>query len=124
VSAGEFYLRSTFLLRRSHPFEAEQNNPGKVGKDAFSLLLTVHIVLWTAYPIVWILAGTGFGVLNSGLEGMFYTLLDIASKVGFGLFSISTLQKLEKVSAQAEYSVEQLAISTTNTNQTGVNRQY
>lgn len=123
VSCG-FYAGAAALLLGNYRTEAEQNNPGKVGKSSFKLLLTVHIVLWTAYPVVWILAGTGFGILSSGLEGMFYTLLDITSKVGFGLLSINTLEKLEKIPAQAGYSVEQPAVSTASMNESGVNRRY
>jgi bacteriorhodopsin len=40
---------------------------------------------------------TGFGVLSSGFESMFYTLLDIISKVGFGLLSLNTLKQLEQI---------------------------
>ncbi len=103
VSCG-FYAGEACLLLGKYRTEAEQSHPGRVGKKAFGLLLTVHIVLWTAYPIVWILAGTGFGVLSRGVEGMFYTLLDITSKVGFGLLSVNTLKKLEAVSTQTDFT--------------------
>jgi bacteriorhodopsin len=104
VSCG-FYIGVILLLLGNYRIEAEQNNPGKTGKNAFNRLLTVHIVLWTAYPIVWILAGTGFGILTKGVEGMFYTLLDITSKVGFGLLSINTLKQLEKMPDQSDYKM-------------------
>ncbi len=77
--------------------EAEQNHPR--AKKAFRKLVTVHVVLWTLYPIVWMLASTGFGVLNQSGETAGYTLLDIASKVGFGLLSLNTLQQIEQASA-------------------------
>jgi bacteriorhodopsin len=98
VSCG-FYIGVTVLLVDKYRKEAIQNHPGKVGKSAFNRLLALHISVWTAYPVVWILAGTGFGVLSSGFESMFYTILDIVSKVGFGLFSINTLIKLEQIPA-------------------------
>jgi sensory rhodopsin len=109
VSCG-FYLGAVSLLLGNYRIESQQNNPGKIGKSAFKRLLTVHIGLWTAYPIVWILAGTGFGVLSSGLEGMFYTLLDISSKVGFGLLSINTLKKLEKILPASELEGDYLEL--------------
>jgi bacteriorhodopsin len=104
VSCG-FYMGVILLLLGNYRIEAEQNNPGKIGKNSFNRLLTVHIVLWTAYPIVWILAGTGFGILTKDVEGMFYTLLDITSKVGFGLLSINTLKQLEKRPDQSDYKM-------------------
>lgn len=64
-------------------------------------MITVHIALWTAYPIVWLLADSGIGLLNDGVEAMLYTLLDIAAKVGFGLLSVNTLQNLEDTSSSA-----------------------
>ncbi len=98
VSCG-FYIGVTVLLVGRYRNEAMQNHPGKVGKSAFNRLLALHISVWTVYPVVWILAGTGFGVLSSGFESMFYTILDIVSKVGFGLFSVNTLTKLEQIPA-------------------------
>lgn len=92
VSCGA-YLAVLYLLLRPYRLEAVQRYVN--GRRLFTRLLTVHVTLWTGYPIVWILANTGFGVLNSGFEAMFYTLLDIAAKVGFGLLSINTLRQLE-----------------------------
>ena len=64
----------------------------------FHRLLTVHLVLWTAYPIVWMLAKTGYGVIDGGAETMSYTLLDLAAKVGFGFLSLNSLRQLEQTS--------------------------
>jgi bacteriorhodopsin len=105
VSCG-FYIGVTVLLIGRYRNEAMQNHPGKVGKNAFSRLLALHISVWSVYPVVWILAGTGFGVINSGFESMFYTILDIVSKVGFGLFSVNTLTKLEQIPALETVSVD------------------
>lgn len=101
ISCGA-YIGVACILLSSYRAEAERNHPGKVGKDAFQRLLTVHLVLWTAYPIVWILADTGIDAISDGVEAMLYTILDVTSKVGFGLLSISTLKKLEKFPAWAE----------------------
>jgi len=62
----------------------------------FAELLTAHILIWTLYPVVWLLAATGFNILSRGSETMSYTLLDIASKVGFGFLSLNSLRQLEQ----------------------------
>lgn len=93
VSCGA-YLALFYLLVQPYRVEAEQNHPR--AKSAFRQLLTIHLILWTGYPIVWILANTGFNVLSQGFETMFYTLLDLVSKVGFGFLSLNTLHKLER----------------------------
>ncbi|KYC39018.1 hypothetical protein WA1_34065 [Scytonema hofmannii PCC 7110] len=64
----------------------------------------MHLVLWTLYPIVWILSPEGFSAFGQGLETMFYTLLDIASKVGFGFLSLNTLHTLEQAREPAKES--------------------
>jgi bacteriorhodopsin len=94
VSCGAF-LAILYLLLVPYRKEAEHHHPRS--RKAFRKLVTVHVVLWTLYPIVWILAITGFGVLNQSGETAGYTLLDLASKVGFGFLSLNTLQQLEQV---------------------------
>jgi bacteriorhodopsin len=93
VSCAAF-LATLYLLVQPYRREAEQKHPRS--KRVFRKLLTVHVVLWTLYPIVWILASTGFNILDRGSETMGYTLLDIASKVGFGFLSLNSLQQLEQ----------------------------
>lgn len=100
VSCG-FFAGILYLLWVPYRHEAERTYPGKIGKKSFSKLVTVHIALWTAYPIVWLLADSGIGLLSDGVEAMLYTLLDIAAKVGFGLLSVNTLQNLEDTSSSA-----------------------
>jgi bacteriorhodopsin len=94
VSCGAF-LAILYMLLVPYRQQAEQHHPR--AKKAFRKLVTVHIILWTLYPIVWILASTGFGVLSQSGETAGYTLLDLASKVGFGLLSLNTLQQVEQV---------------------------
>lgn len=93
VSCGA-YLAVFYLLVSPYRQEAERKHPRN--RKAFQKLLTVHLVLWTGYPIVWILAVSGFDVINQGMETMFYTLLDLTSKVGFGFLSLNTLSQLER----------------------------
>lgn len=95
VSCGAF-LAVLYLLLKPYRIEAERKYPRS--KQAFSRLLTVHVVLWTGYPIVWILSNTGFNLLGDGGQTAFYTLLDLASKVGFGFLSLNTLRTLEQTS--------------------------
>ncbi len=93
VSCGAF-LSILFMLVVPYRAEAEAHHPRS--RKAFRKLLAAHVILWTLYPVVWMLAGTGFGVLDQAGETGGYTLLDIASKVGFGLLSLNTLQQIEQ----------------------------
>jgi len=93
VSCGAF-LATLYLLVQPYRLQAIQKHPRS--KRVFAKLLTAHILLWTLYPVVWLLAATGFNILSRGSETMSYTLLDIASKVGFGFLSLNSLRQLEQ----------------------------
>lgn len=93
VSCAAF-VATLYLLLRPYRIEAERRHPRS--KRAFQKLIAVHVVLWTLYPVVWILASTGLDVLNQPSETAGYTLLDLASKVGFGFLSLNTLSTIEQ----------------------------
>lgn len=92
VSCGA-YVAIVYLLAKPYRVEAERKHPRS--KQAFRKLVTVHLILWTLYPIVWILSPEGINAFGQSGEAMSYTLLDIASKVGFGFLSLNTLHTLE-----------------------------
>lgn len=93
VSCGAF-LAILYLLLVPYRTQAEAQHPR--AKKAFRKLVSVHVILWTLYPVVWILASTGLNVLDQTGEAAGYTLLDLASKVGFGFLSLNTLSQLEQ----------------------------
>lgn len=104
VSCGA-YAGLVYLLLKKYRQQAEQHYPRL--KKVFYRLLTVHLVIWTAYPIVWILASTGFNVIDSTTESACYTILDVAAKVGFGFLALNSLNQLEKVEPVTHYPQEQ-----------------
>ncbi len=88
------FLATAYLLVNQYRKEAERKHPR--AKKVFRKLLAVHLVFWTAYPIVWLLGNTWLNLINQGTETMFYTILDLASKVGFGFLSLNSLHNLEQ----------------------------
>ena len=104
VSCGA-YAGLVYLLLKYYRQQAEQHYPRS--KKTFKRLLTVHIAIWTAYPIVWILANTGFNVIGSVAESACYTILDVAAKVGFGFLALNSLQQLEQAEDVTQYQREQ-----------------
>lgn len=54
----------------------------------FSKLRNVTVVLWTMYPIVWLLAPVGFELLLPSTEMMVIVYLDIITKVGFAILAL------------------------------------
>ena len=93
VSCGAF-IAIVYLLLQPYRLEAERKHPR--AKQAFRRLVTGHLVLWTAYPIVWILSNTGLNIVSDSGQTMLFTLLDLASKVGFGFLSLNNMYTLEQ----------------------------
>ena len=53
------------------------------------------LVVWSIYPVVWILA-EGTGTISTDGEVIFYTVLDIIAKSGFGLLIVNSRDGLEQ----------------------------
>ncbi|MBW4691002.1 MAG: bacteriorhodopsin [Lyngbya sp. HA4199-MV5] len=104
VSCGA-YVGLVYLLLKYYRQQAEQQYPRS--KKTFRRLLMVHLVIWSAYPVVWLLASTGFNVINSVAETACYTILDVAAKVGFGFLALNSLQQLESVEDVSLHQQEQ-----------------
>ena len=45
---------------------------------------TITLVLWSAYPLVWLLGAEGTGLLGATAELGIYMVLDVCAKVGYG----------------------------------------
>lgn len=91
LSCGAF-LAVVYLLVRPYRQEAKAAYPDQGG--AFDRLVGVHLVLWVLYPIVWILSPEGWGLYGSTMEASLFTILDLLSKVGFGLLAVATLAQI------------------------------
>ena len=53
-------------------------------QSTFNTLTALVAVLWTAYPILWIVGTEGAGVVGLGIETLAFMVLDVTAKVGFG----------------------------------------
>ncbi|WP_144799557.1 bacteriorhodopsin [Halorubrum depositum] len=53
-------------------------------QSTFNTLTALVAVLWTAYPILWILGTEGAAVVGLGVETLAFMVLDVTAKVGFG----------------------------------------
>jgi sensory rhodopsin len=55
----------------------------------FGTLRNITVVLWTLYPVDWLLGSTGFGLLTPATEMLVFVYLDIVSKVGFVIVAVA-----------------------------------
>lgn len=58
-------------------------------------LQAATIVLWLVYPVIWLLAPTGYGFMDNETASLVITYIDVVAKVGFGLIALNGLKTLE-----------------------------
>jgi len=99
ISCGFFIALLYFLVSTLSQQAAKRS--GDVAAT-FSTLRNIVIVLWTAYPIVWII-GTESTLEIIGLttETALFAILDLAAKVGFGFILLRSRNVLDAVSESA-----------------------
>jgi bacteriorhodopsin len=68
-------------------------------QSTFTTLRNLVLVLWTFYPIVWIVGTEGAGVVSLQVETLLYMVLDVTAKVGFGLILLRSRAILGESSA-------------------------
>ncbi len=68
-------------------FKGSGEDRGKV-----TSIMWFVLVAWSIFPVVWVLAPTGFGVLTTVTEAILYLALDFITKIAFGLY-ISNREK-------------------------------
>ena len=81
------YLGLLYLLVVTLPNQARMGS-GRV-EAIFTKLRNLTVVLWTIYPVVWILGPLGVGLLDNGTEVLVVTYLDLISKVGFVVMAVN-----------------------------------
>ena len=93
ISTGA-YLAIAWAFVGRYKREAKAALPASA--SVFDRLVVVHLVLWTAYPVVWLLSPEGFDVVGDTWEAGLFTVLDVAAKVGFGFLAANSLRTIEQ----------------------------
>ena len=92
VSTGFFLVLLYFLLGTLS--DVAGDTPQEVG-SLFSVLRNLTAVLWTAYPIVWIVGSEGLGLVGLYPETAAFMVLDLSAKVGFGIILLRSRETLQ-----------------------------
>ncbi|MFD1598162.1 bacteriorhodopsin [Halobellus rarus] len=95
------YLVLVWLLVRTLPRRASFASTRQ--ESAFVTLRNLTVVVWTLYPVVWLLAPTGVGLLLPETQVLVFTYLDIVSKVGFVAVALRGMRDL--ATAETELGV-------------------
>ena len=95
-----FFVALLYVLANQLSQQAARQS-GEVAA-LFSVLRNIVIVLWTAYPIVWIFGTEStIGLIPLGIETALFAVLDLAAKVGFGFVLLRSHEILDQVSGPA-----------------------
>jgi len=92
ISCGFFVVLLFFLVSTLSRHVADR--PGEVG-SVFSTLRNLTLVLWTAYPILWIVGSEGLGIVGLGPETAGFAVLDLLAKVGFGFILLNSRSAID-----------------------------
>ena len=81
-------------------FASARSQPGSV-QGVFRTLALLTIVLWSLYPIVWLLGTEGFSAVSSTVEVFLFLILDILAKIGFGFLLLTNREALSQAGGGA-----------------------
>ena len=74
--------------------KAAKQRPPEV-RSKFNQLAILLAILWTIYPILWLLGTEGFNVIGITGEVATFAIIDLIAKVGFGFLLLSNRKVLE-----------------------------
>ena len=66
-------------------FSQKAAEMSEANADTFRILRNLTVVLWSAYPVVWLFGTEGVGAITLTVETLVFMVLDVSAKVGFGL---------------------------------------
>jgi bacteriorhodopsin len=70
-------------------------------QQVFRTLAVLTVVLWSLYPVVWLIGTEGIGAVGSATEVFLFLVLDLLAKVGFGFLLLTNRQALADIGAAA-----------------------
>ncbi len=62
---------------------------GQQTRSLFLSLRNLTVILWSVYPIIWLLGPPGLDMLTPLVDVILITYLDLITKVGFGLIALN-----------------------------------
>lgn len=95
ISTAAFIGVVYFLVTRL--LAAARSQTAEVAR-VFDILAGLTIVLWTLYPVVFLLGTEGFGALGISTEVFAFMVLDLLAKVGFGFLFLTNRDAIASVS--------------------------
>jgi len=87
LGGGTAFLGVLYYLYRG--FETEARKRDGTTLALYGKLRAFTVVLWLVYPVIWLTAPAGFGLMNVTTATLVVAYIDVVAKVGFGLIALS-----------------------------------
>jgi sensory rhodopsin len=87
LGGGAAFLGVMHYLYRGFDRSAGETDETTVA--IFRKLRAFTVVLWLIYPVIWLVAPAGFGLMNVTTATLVVAYIDVVAKVGFGLIALS-----------------------------------
>lgn len=81
---------------------AESQTPAV--QSVFKTLAVLTVVLWSLYPVVWLVGAEGFNAIGQTGEVAGFLVLDLLAKVGFGFLLLTNRQALSDIAGAQRQS--------------------
>lgn len=88
-----------FPLRRQ-----AQANPDPRIAGIYDRLALFLSIFWIGYPLTWLIGPSGINLVSREVDVALFIFLPIISKVGFSLYDLSMLRRLESSEARADFA--------------------
>jgi sensory rhodopsin len=70
-----------YILMLYTLFKSSSNNALNISPIMWFVMIT-----WSLFPVVWVLAPTGFAIIGVDIETILYLVLDLITKIAFGIY--------------------------------------
>jgi len=68
-----------------------------VEASLYRTLRNFVVVLWSVYPVVWLLGGAGIGLMDVETASLVIVYLDVVTKVGFGFIALHAWMTMDAI---------------------------
>ena len=75
---------------------------GEEARALYNKVAWMTIVLWTLYPVVWIIA-EGQRMVSASMEACLYAIMDVSAKCVFGIIIVQARGALEAINSNQTF---------------------
>jgi len=98
-AVGAVAFAGVVYLLYNEVAEAATASLSEVEDSLYRTLRNFVVVLWSVYPVVWLLGASGIGLMDVETATLVIVYLDVVTKVGFGLIALHAWLTMETVTA-------------------------